>query len=52
MFAVTSTGTLRVWDQLEIVVVQWRNMEEAAKERGPYIYAVTRTGLSKIDLTA
>jgi len=50
MFAITARGKLHNWDLLEIVVVQWRRMEQAAKEDGPYIYALTRTTMDKIDL--
>lgn len=52
MFAITiSTESLDVWGLVEVVATQWRKMEEAAAEPGPYIYAVTRTGLNKIPLT-
>jgi PIN like domain len=50
MFAVTSTERLDNWGLLEVVVTQWRAMERAAEEEGPYIYALTRTTLGKIDL--
>jgi hypothetical protein len=35
---------------LEIVATQWRDMERAAEEPGPFIYSMTRTTLRKIDL--
>ena len=38
-------------DMLEIVVHQWPAMEAAGAESGPYIYAMTRTAMHKIDLT-
>jgi hypothetical protein len=50
MFAVTSPEQLDNWGLLEVVVSQWRRIERAAEEPGPYIYGVTRTALSKIDL--
>ena len=34
------------------MVSQWEQMERAAQEDGPYIYSVTRTAMSKIDLNA
>jgi hypothetical protein len=52
MFAITSPKQLYTWDLLTIVVSQWEQMEQAAQEDGPYIYSVTRTGMSKIDLDA
>jgi hypothetical protein len=50
MFAITSAEQLDKWGLLEVVVYQWRAMEQAATEPGPYIYTVTRTSLRKIDL--
>jgi len=52
MFAITSSDQLTIWDQLTIVVEQWQQLERAAAEEGPYIYSVTRTAMSKIDLEA
>ncbi|HEY2077980.1 MAG TPA: hypothetical protein VGH53_16740 [Streptosporangiaceae bacterium] len=52
MFAITSPGQLTIWDQLTIVVEQWQHLERAAQEDGPYIYSLTRTAMSKIDLEA
>lgn len=49
MFAITSAGDLHNWDLLVIVATRWRAMEVAALESGPYIYSVTRTGMTKID---
>lgn len=50
MFAITSPTQLDNWGLLEVVVTQWRNMEIKAQEAGPYIYSLTRTGLSPVDL--
>jgi hypothetical protein len=50
MFAITTYEQLDNWGLLEVVVSQWREMEEAAEEPGPYIYSLTRTGMTKIDL--
>jgi PIN domain-containing protein len=50
MFAMTSPEPLDKWGQLEVVVSQWRAMERAADEPGPYIYSLTRTALKKIDI--
>jgi PIN like domain len=52
MFAIASAEQLTIWDQLCIVVEQWEHLERAAQEDGPYIYALTRTSMSKIDLEA
>lgn len=50
MFAITSAEQLDNWGLLEIVVTQWRRIEKAAEEAGPYIYSLTRTTMHKIDL--
>jgi hypothetical protein len=52
VFAITSPERLHTWDLLTIVVSQWERLEQAAREDGPYIYGVTRTAMSKIDLDA
>ena len=51
MFAIVTERKLHNWDMLEIVVHQWPKMETAAEEPGPYIFAMTRTTMHKIDLT-
>lgn len=50
MFAITDSAPLRVWDQLEIVVQRWRDMERMRERPGPYIFALTRTRMTEIDL--
>lgn len=50
MFAITSKEQLDGWGLLEVVVSQWRAMENAAEEHGPFIYSMTRTSLTKINL--
>lgn len=52
MFAITSPEKLHTWDLLCVVVARWQDFELAAQEDGPYIYSVTRTMMSKIDLQA
>lgn len=41
MFAITSEENLDTWGLAEIVFTQWRNIEAAAEEPGPYIYSLT-----------
>jgi len=50
MFAITDPGQLRVWDLLEIVMQRWRDMERLRERPGPYIFALTRTRMTEIDL--
>jgi hypothetical protein len=48
VLALTSREQLTVWDQLEIVMSQWRRIEVLADEPGPDIYAVTRTAIRRL----
>lgn len=50
LFAITSETNLDNWGLLEVVVTQWRRIEAAAQEPGPYIYSMTRTSLHRINL--
>lgn len=50
MFAITSDEQLDNWGLLEVVATQWRHLEAAADEPGPFVYSVTRTGLHKLRL--
>ncbi|NDL57819.1 hypothetical protein [Phytoactinopolyspora mesophila] len=51
MFAITSEGNLNRWELLEVVVSQWRSMENVVTTRtGPYIFALTRTGMREINI--
>lgn len=38
-------------DQLEILMRQWRRIEQLIDEPGPFIYLASRTRLRKLDLT-
>ena len=38
---------LNKWQQLEIIVTQWRRFEELAELPGPWLYMATRTTLRK-----
>jgi hypothetical protein len=48
MFAISSRDQLGIWDQLEIVMCQWRAMDAQAQHAGPFIYAMTRTTLRRV----
>jgi PIN like domain len=52
MFAITSPEKLHTWDLLSIAVSRWQDFEAALEENCPYIYSVTRTTMSKVDLEA
>jgi hypothetical protein len=52
MIALAGAAAKTTWDQLEIVVCQWRRIEQCLNEQGPFIYTATRSGLQRIQLTA
>ena len=47
--SITSREPLRKFEILEVVICQWRKIEELASLPGPYIYGITRTSIRKID---
>jgi hypothetical protein len=42
--------TLNTWDALEIVVSQWRKLEDLADLPGPWMYVASRGGCRGIQL--
>lgn len=48
MFAIVSHEQLDVWRQLEVLLCNWRRVEETLPEPGPYIYRLARTGMSRL----
>jgi hypothetical protein len=48
MFALTSREQLSVWDQLEIMMSRWRDIDRLSGEPGPFIYAITRTSTRQV----
>lgn len=50
MFAITTNEQLDNWGLLEVFVSRFRDLEEAAQEPGPYIYAVTRSAIRRLDI--
>jgi hypothetical protein len=51
MVALTAEDARSVFDQLEVVMCRWRDLERCLFEPPPFIYAATRTRLRKITLT-
>ncbi len=51
MFAITSPEQLLVWEQLEVVMCNWRRIEEQLGAPGPWVMSLTRTSMRSIDLT-
>ena len=48
LFTIMTTGKLNNWDQLEVVVTRWRDIEKIAAGEGPFIYALYRTSMRQI----
>ena len=52
MVALTSKDATTLWNQLEVFMTQWRNIEQLHSLPGPIIYRASRTALTKLDLNA
>lgn len=50
MIALAGEEARGTWDQLEVVMCQWRAIERRLDEPGPFIYLATRTTLRPVDL--
>jgi len=50
MVALSGRDAINTWAQLEIVMTQWRAIDAATNEVGPFIYAATRSRLRPIEL--
>jgi hypothetical protein len=51
MVALNGRDTVGTWNQLEVLMRHWRSIEHVLDERGPYIYAATRTTFGRIDIS-
>jgi hypothetical protein len=51
MIALEPADAGTTWAQLELVMMQWRNIEAKVDEPGPFIYAASRSRLRPIDLS-
>jgi hypothetical protein len=52
MVALSGPDAKGTWDQLEIVMSQWRRIEALLTEPGPFIYTATRTSFKRLDLAS
>ena len=50
MVASSGRDAINTWAQLEIVMTQWRAIEAATNEAGPFNYAATRSRLRPVRL--
>ena len=47
--AITTKASLRKFEILEVVICQWRRLEDLSALPGPFIYGITRTSIRKLD---
>ncbi len=50
MVALSAADAGGVWNQLEVVMANWRRFEDLASQAGPFVWRVTRSGLGKANL--
>jgi|SRR5271165_6154717 len=50
MIALTGKDARNTWQQLEVVMSQWRRIEGLADVAGPFIWRATRTSLGRVRL--
>jgi hypothetical protein len=44
MVAIAGADAFGTWEQLEVLMINWRRLLRWAEETGPFIYSITRTG--------
>jgi hypothetical protein len=44
MVAIAGAHARGMWEQLEVLIVNWRRIRDWADESGPFICSLTRTG--------
>jgi hypothetical protein len=52
LVALSGREATSTWAQLEIVMSQWRRIEELLDQDGPFVYSLTRTSLRQVSLDA
>jgi hypothetical protein len=50
MVALSAPDAVSVWNQLEVVMTNWRRFEDLAAQPGPFIWRAARTSLGKVRL--
>ncbi len=48
MVAIAGADARGTWEQLEVLMVNWRRIEAWAEQPGPFIYSITRTGAPRL----
>ena len=50
MVALSAADAGSTWNQLEVVMANWRRFEGLVEQVGPFIWRATRSGLGKVNL--
>jgi hypothetical protein len=50
MVALSGRDAIGTWDQLEVVMSQWRAIERLFEQPGPFVYRASRSGLRAVSL--
>jgi hypothetical protein len=50
LFAITASGVLNRWDQLELLVRRWPQIERALVDPGPFVCGVTHGGVTQLPI--
>lgn len=50
MVTLSGRDAIGTWNQLEILMTQWRQIQSLLDQPGPFIYAATRTSIRAVDL--
>ncbi|MGH2872464.1 MAG: hypothetical protein ACRDL5_08380 [Solirubrobacteraceae bacterium] len=50
MVALSAPDAGSVWNQLEVVMANWRRFEDLVDQPGPFISRATRSGLGKVNI--
>lgn len=48
MVAIAGADARGTWEQLEVLMINWRRIESWAAQSGPFIYSITRTGSPRL----
>jgi PIN like domain len=51
MVALSALDAGSVWNQLEVVMANWRRFEDLASQTGPFVWRATRSGLGRVNLS-
>lgn len=50
MVALAGKDARGTWQQLEVLMTQWRAIDKVAGEEGPFVYSASRSGLRAVPL--